>query len=144
MNRKKPFVKIFLGVIFSLNTIFLILAIVILVREFKVPLGATSPKIKQIPAKTSPKKVKHPPSPPRKAERKEAYISINSNPPLAKVFINGYFKAKTPADIKIVSVSEVPRKFSIKIIKPGFIPWEKEVVLKKGDTKEYSINLLKK
>jgi len=144
MNRKSPFVKIFLGLVFSLNTIFLVLAVFVLVKEFKIPGGATTPKIKKVSVKSPPKKITPQPTQSRKAERKEAYISINSNPPLAKVFINGYFKAKTPADIKIVSVSEVPRKFSVKIIKPGYIPWEKEVVLKKGDTKEYSVNLLKK
>ncbi|MFH1958330.1 MAG: PEGA domain-containing protein [bacterium] len=84
---------------------------------------------------------------PGKSIRKEkdaAYISLNTHPSGAKVFINGYFKAKTPADIKITSVTEVPRQYSIKMILPGYQDWAKNVVLTRGKTKEFSVKLAKK
>jgi len=77
-------------------------------------------------------------------EKDAAYISLNSRPSDAKVFINGYFKARTPADIKITSVSEVPRQYSIKMISPGYRNWERKVILARGKTKEFSVKLVKK
>lgn len=77
-------------------------------------------------------------------ERDAAYISLNSRPSGVKVFINGYFKARTPADIKITSVSEVPRQYSIKLILPGYHSWERKVILTRGKTKEFSIKLVKR
>ena len=77
-------------------------------------------------------------------EKNAAYISLNTRPAGAKVFINGYFKARTPADIKIASVTEVPRQYSINLVLPGYQSWAKNVVLTRGKTKEFSVKLAKK
>jgi len=76
--------------------------------------------------------------------QKAAYISLNTRPSGAMVFINGYFKARTPTDIRITSVTEVPRQYSIKLILSGYHSWERKVILTRGKTKEFSIKLVKK
>ena len=147
--------KILLGTVISLNVILMIITAVILFKEMSSPVpsgsGIKKKIVKADKVKTSAKKS-------TKAERKKeaekakapardvksAYISINSSPSSAKVFINGYYKARTPASIKLTSVSEVPRNYSIKVFKQGYYSWEKKIILARNSTKEFSINLIKK
>lgn len=141
--------KTVLGTILAVNTVLLLLALNILYQESFSPISGVKIKETRPAAKESSKETKAQP-----LEKKEtpapdksdpaAYISVNSVPSGAKVFINGYHKAQTPASIKIVSVSEVPRQFSIKLFKEGYYPWEKMITLTRGSTKEFSVNLKKK
>ncbi len=141
--------RVFLGTILSVNIILMIVAGWILVKELTSPVSSAekisslaSKSVKRPSGKIA-KPVRHMPLKTRRSS-KAAYISINTVPSSAKVFINGYFKAKTPADIKITSVTEVPRNYSVKLIKPGYLSWERIIKLSRGDTKEFSVKLLKK
>ncbi|MDO9513134.1 MAG: PEGA domain-containing protein [Elusimicrobiota bacterium] len=141
--------KTVLGTILAVNTVLLLAAGNIIYQEASSPLSGVKTKAapqsekapeKKAPAPTSEKK----PQPGTDKTDPAAYLSINSVPSTAKVFINGYHKAQTPASIKIVSVSEVPRQYSIKLFKEGYYPWEKMVTLTRGSAKEFSVNLKKK
>ncbi|MFC2091628.1 PEGA domain-containing protein [Elusimicrobiota bacterium] len=53
-------------------------------------------------------------------------MHVRSQPADAKVFVNGYFKGRTPANVKIVSVTE-KSKYSLVLLKEGFYRWEKNI-----------------
>ncbi len=55
-------------------------------------------------------------------------ISITSEPDSASVFIDGHLTTATNATISSLS----PKAYSIKVVKEGFIPWEKQVNVKEG------------
>ncbi len=55
-------------------------------------------------------------------------ITVSSEPDAASVYIDGHLTTATNATI----ASLTPKNYSIKIIKEGFIPWEKEVAVKEG------------
>lgn len=55
-------------------------------------------------------------------------IAISSEPDSASVFIDGHLTTATNATIS----SLPPKNYSVKIVKEGFIPWEKEVAVKEG------------
>jgi len=152
--------KIFLGTILAVNAVLLIAAGKILITEFFSPISgvSSSGRTDKAERKLSEKKEKS--SGEKKSSGEEsgekkkdiknikrdknaAYISINSQPSGAKVFVNGYFKSKTPADIKITSVTGAPKQFSIKLRMEGYRDWEKLVTLTKTSTKEFSVNLKK-
>ncbi|MEA2081522.1 MAG: PEGA domain-containing protein [Elusimicrobiota bacterium] len=143
--------KTFLGTILAVNIVLLLVAVHVLYKEASSPISGIkaktgSVKNPKVSGKTVRKENKKNKAA-RRAKKKTdtaAYISINSVPSGAKVFINGYYKAKTPANIKLTSVSEVPRQYSIKLFKAGFYSWEKMVTLIRGSTKEFSVNLKKK
>ncbi|GAF90689.1 unnamed protein product, partial [marine sediment metagenome] len=71
-----------------------------------------------------------------------ARLSITSIPRDAKVFVNGYYKGRTPADVKIVSV-QTNTSFKLVILKEGFLRWEKNIKLHTGDFKEFQAVLKK-
>ncbi|MCD6312093.1 MAG: PEGA domain-containing protein [Elusimicrobia bacterium] len=138
--------KTLLGTILAVNIVLLLIAVNILYKEASSPISGikTQAKISEkiskkekVPAK------KNKPVEPKKTDT-AAYISLNSVPSGAKVFVNGYYKAKTPADIKLTSVSEVPRQYSIKLLKKNYYPWEKMITLTRGSAKEFSVNLKRK
>lgn len=54
-------------------------------------------------------------------------ITIRSKPSSGTVYINGEKKGETDLDITGLS----PNKYTIKIVKEGFFPWEKEIEVKK-------------
>lgn len=71
-----------------------------------------------------------------------ARLSISSIPHDAKVFVNGYYKGKTPVEVEIVSVQS-NSKFKLVLLKEGFLRWEKDIELHAGDFKEFQAELEK-
>lgn len=55
-------------------------------------------------------------------------ITITSEPDSASVFIDGHLTTATNATVS----SLAPKKYSVKVVKEGFIPWEKEITVKEG------------
>ena len=55
-------------------------------------------------------------------------ITITSEPDSASVFIDGHLTTATNATVS----SLAPKKYSVKVVKEGFIPWEKEIAVKEG------------
>lgn len=64
-------------------------------------------------------------------------ITIASEPDSASVFIDGHLTTATNATISSLS----PKGYSVKVIKEGFIPWEKQVVVKEGLVTELKVTL---
>ena len=71
-----------------------------------------------------------------------ATIKIISIPPEAKVFVNGFFKGRTPCEIQIVSAKD-NGTFLLTLIKEGYQKWNREISLYSGEVKEYRIILKK-
>lgn len=55
-------------------------------------------------------------------------INISSEPDAASVYIDGHLTTATNATVSSLK----PKTYSIKIIKEGFIPWEKQIDVKEG------------
>lgn len=55
-------------------------------------------------------------------------INVTSEPDAASVFVDGHLTTATNATISSLS----PKGYLVKIIKEGFIPWEKEIEVKEG------------
>lgn len=55
-------------------------------------------------------------------------ISVTSIPDQASVFVDGHLTTATNANIS----SLLPKSYDVKITKDGFIPWEKQIVVKEG------------
>lgn len=64
-------------------------------------------------------------------------ITVSSEPDAASVFIDGHLTTATNATIS----SLPPKEYSVKIIKEGFIPWEKKVIVKEGVVTEVEVTL---
>lgn len=55
-------------------------------------------------------------------------ISVTSTPDAAQVFLDGHLTTATNATIPNLA----PKQYTIKVVKEGFIPWEKKVDVKEG------------
>lgn len=55
-------------------------------------------------------------------------ITVTSEPDAASVYIDGHLTTATNATVSSLS----PKDYSVKIIKEGFIPWEKKVTVNEG------------
>ena len=55
-------------------------------------------------------------------------INVTSEPDAASVFIDGHLTTATNSTVS----SLAPKKYSVKVVKEGFIPWEREVEVKEG------------
>ena len=64
-------------------------------------------------------------------------INVTSEPNAASVFIDGHLTTATNATIASLS----PKSYSVRIIKEGFIPWEKAVEVKEGVVTEVKVVL---
>lgn len=64
-------------------------------------------------------------------------ISVSSQPDSASVYIDGHLTTATNATISSLS----PKEYSVRIIKEGFIPWEKQVAVKEGLVSEVKVTL---
>lgn len=64
-------------------------------------------------------------------------ISVTSEPDSASVFIDDHLTTATNATIS----SLPPKKYTIKVVKEGFIPWERQVDVKEGLVTELKIIL---
>lgn len=64
-------------------------------------------------------------------------VTIKSEPDAASVYLDGHLTTATNATISSLS----PKNYSLKVIKEGFIPWEKEVEVKEGLVNEIKVTL---
>lgn len=64
-------------------------------------------------------------------------ITVSSQPDSASVYIDGHLTTATNATVS----SLPPKNYAIKIIKEGFIPWEKQVAVKEGLVTEVKVTL---
>lgn len=64
-------------------------------------------------------------------------ITITSEPDAASVYIDGHLTTATNTTIS----SLTPKDYSIKIVKEGFIPWEKKILVKEGLVTEVKVTL---
>lgn len=64
-------------------------------------------------------------------------VTVASEPDSASVFVDGHLTTATNA-----TISSLPAKtYTIKVIKEGFIPWEKQIEVKEGLVNEIKITL---
>lgn len=64
-------------------------------------------------------------------------ITVTSVPDSASVFVDGHLTTATDATISSLS----PKTYAIKVIKEGFIPWERTVTVKEGLVSELKVRL---
>lgn len=64
-------------------------------------------------------------------------INVTSEPDAASVFVDGHLTTATNATISSLS----PKKYSVKVVKEGFIPWEKEIEVKEGIVTSVKVTL---
>lgn len=64
-------------------------------------------------------------------------MSITSIPDQASVYLDGHLTTATNANIN----SLVPKTYDVRIVKEGFIPWEKKVAVKEGLVSEIKATL---
>lgn len=64
-------------------------------------------------------------------------ITITSEPDAASVFVDGHLTTATNATISSLQ----PKTYSIKVVKEGFIPWEKQVTVKEGLVSEVKVTM---
>lgn len=64
-------------------------------------------------------------------------ITVASQPDSASVFIDGHLTTATNATISSLS----PKTYSVRVVKEGFIPWEKSVTVKEGLVTELKLTL---
>src|SRR3989344_9563154 len=64
-------------------------------------------------------------------------LAISSEPDAASVFLDGHLTTATNANIN----SLAPKSYLVKVIKEGFIPWERAVEIKEGLVTDLKITL---
>ena len=64
-------------------------------------------------------------------------ITISSEPDAASVFLDGHLTTATNATIS----SLTPKKYSVRVVKEGFIPWENNIAVKEGLVSEVKVTL---
>ena len=64
-------------------------------------------------------------------------VTITSEPDAASVFVDGHLTTATNATISSLS----PKSYTIRVVKEGFIPWEKSVTVKEGLVTDLKITL---
>lgn len=64
-------------------------------------------------------------------------VTIKSEPDAASVYLDGHLTTATNATISSLS----PKTYSIRVVKEGFIPWEKSVAVKEGLVNEIKVTL---
>ena len=69
-------------------------------------------------------------------------LHIVSVPSGAKLFVNGYYKGKSPVDVEIYS-SSPGGEYTISLLHPGYLQFKKNVFLAQGQEYSYSFELSK-
>lgn len=64
-------------------------------------------------------------------------MTVSSEPDAASVYLDGHLSTATNATIS----SLPPKTYSVKVIKEGFIPWEKSVAVKEGLVTDLKVTL---
>lgn len=68
--------------------------------------------------------------------KRSAKFIVISEPSAAKVFVNGYFKGRTPTEVEVVSAKE-NTTYKLILLKAGYKRWEKDVIISRGDVRRY-------
>jgi N-acetylmuramoyl-L-alanine amidase len=69
-------------------------------------------------------------------------LVVNSRPAGAKVYVAGYFKAHTPAQIPIPSAPVEGRSYRVTLLLKGYQPWRSTIDLTSGETREIGAHLV--
>ncbi len=64
-------------------------------------------------------------------------ITVSSQPDSASVYVDGHLTTATNATISSLS----PKQYSVRIVKEGFIPWEKQITVREGLVTEVKVTL---
>lgn len=64
-------------------------------------------------------------------------VNISSEPDAASVYIDGHLTTATNATVSSLK----PKIYSIRVVKEGFIPWEKQIEVKEGIVSEVKVTL---
>jgi len=64
-------------------------------------------------------------------------MTVSSEPDAASVFIDGHLTTATNATVSSLS----PKKYAVRLVKEGFIPWEKEIEILEGVVTEVKATL---
>ncbi|MBI4036767.1 PEGA domain-containing protein [Candidatus Daviesbacteria bacterium] len=64
-------------------------------------------------------------------------ISVASTPDAASIYIDGHLTSATNATISTLT----PKEYTVRVVKEGFIPWEKKVEVKEGLVTDLKITL---
>jgi len=65
----------------------------------------------------------------------EASVAVTSHPEGAKIYVNGYFKGRTPETVAISSATADPTTYRFTLHLPGFKPWDLPIELSAGQSK---------
>jgi hypothetical protein len=84
----------------------------------------------------SPEKLSQEQTQQKEASKDSGIISITSDPPGAKIFIDGEFKGQTPAEISLSTGT-----YQIFLQRQLYEPYKESVVIEKGQTKTLNIRL---
>ncbi len=69
-------------------------------------------------------------------------LLVNSRPVGAKVYVGGYFKARTPAEIPVPSATCEGRTYHLTLLLEGYEPWRDTIELTSGETREVGARLV--
>lgn len=72
---------------------------------------------------------------------KPAVLQARSVPSECKVFVNGYYKGRTPSEIEVHSAGENKKEFKITFIKTDYIKKNININLKRGERRKIEVNL---
>ncbi|MCD6360424.1 MAG: N-acetylmuramoyl-L-alanine amidase [Armatimonadetes bacterium] len=65
----------------------------------------------------------------------DATVRVDSHPDGAKIYVNGYFKGRTPATVTVSSATGEPKSYRFTLHLPGFKPWDLTLDLAAGQNK---------
>jgi N-acetylmuramoyl-L-alanine amidase len=70
-----------------------------------------------------------------------ATVVVMSNPANAKVFVNGYFKGRTPITVTVSSATAEAAQYRFTLVLPGYEKWDLRVSLAAGANKSIDAHL---
>ena len=70
-----------------------------------------------------------------------AVLAVSSEPAGAKVFVNGYYKSRTPANVTIESATATPREYTLTLLLSGYAKWQRAYSLVAGERREVAARL---
>ncbi len=73
----------------------------------------------------------------------EASVTVTSHPAGAKIYVNGYYKGRSPDTVVINSAAEEAKPYRFTLHLPGFESWEIEVSLAAGQNKSAYATLVR-
>ncbi len=65
----------------------------------------------------------------------EATVAVSSHPSGAKIYVNGYFKGRSPTTVTVTSATSNPHPYTVTLMLPGFKTWRMGVDLAAGQHK---------